>query len=226
MTNKQLLAGLALAASFSGAQAITVLSEGFDNVGTLAGAGWTQVNNSTAPVGTSWFQGNTGIFNAASGAASSYIAANYLGTGAAAGAVSNWLILPTLTLDNTSVLSFLVRTAGDDFLDKIEVRFSSNGASADVGTGPTGVGDFTTVLGSFGASSATGWVSLSYSLLGLSTPTTGRLAIRYLVDDVSVNGNYLGIDSLTVTTAVPEPASYLFMALGVAGLVLRRRFSA
>lgn len=225
MAKKQLLAGLALAAAMSGAQAITVLSEGFDNVGALAGAGWTQVNNSTAPLGTSWFQGNTGIFSASSGAASSYIAANYLGTGAATGAISNWLILPELTLDSTSIVSFMVRNGGDDFLDTIEVRFSSNGASADVGTTTASVGDFTQLLGTYSSSVASDWTSVSFNLAGLASPTTGRIAIRYLVDNVATNGNYLGIDNLTVT-AVPEPASYLLMALGVAGLVLRRRISA
>ena len=141
-------------AAATGSQAITVLSEGFDNVATLPAAGWVQVNNSTAPLGTSWFQGNAGIFAASSGAANSYIAANFLSTGSAAGAVSNWLMTPEVALDATSVLSFLVQTAGDGFLDKIEVRLSTSGAS-------TNVADFSTVLGSFQASTLTGWVGLT-----------------------------------------------------------------
>lgn len=219
MTIKQLMSGLALVAAASGAQAGTVLSESFDNVAALGAAGWVQVNDSTAPLGNSWFQGNGGIFAAASGAANAYIAANFLGTGSTTGAVSNWLMTPELSLDGASELSFLVRTAGDGFLDKIEVRLSTSGASSSVA-------DFSTLLGSFQASSDTGWVGLSYSLFGLDTPATGRLAFRYVVHNVATAGNYLGIDDVAVTSAIPEPTTYLLMGLGVAGLMLRRRFTA
>lgn len=219
MTIKKLMTGLALVAVATGSQAITVLSEGFDNVATLPASGWAQVNNSTAPLGTSWFQGNSGIFAAASGAANSYIAANFLGTGNATGAVSNWLMTPVVALDPTSMLSFQVQTAGDGFLDKVEVRLSTSGAS-------TNVADFGTMLGSFQASTLTGWVGLSYSMGVIDAPTTGRIAFRYVVDNVSTAGNYLGLDNVAITSAIPEPGTYLLMGLGVAGLMLRRRFTA
>ncbi|MDP2005148.1 MAG: choice-of-anchor J domain-containing protein [Rubrivivax sp.] len=225
MTSKQVIAGLVLAAAAAGAHADTVLAESFDDVAGLTGAGWVQVNRSTAPLGTGWFQGNSGIFAAASGAADAYAAANFLGTGNTTGAISNWLFTPVLTLDGSSVVSFLARTAGEGFLDRIEVRFSGNGASTDVGSTTTSLGDFSTLLGSFQASSATGWVGLSYTLAGLDTSTTGRLAFRYVVDNVATAGNYIGIDDVAVT-AVPEPATYGLMGLGVAALLLRRRFTA
>ena len=219
MTGLALIAAAAGSLANTGITAITILSEGFDNVPALPAAGWAQVNNSTAPLGTSWFQGNAGIFAAASGAANSYVAANFLGTGSAAGSVSNWLMTPTVALDTTSLLSFLVRTAGDGFLDKIEVRLSTSGAS-------TSVADFSTVLGTFQASTSTGWVSRSFGTSGIAAPTTGRLAFRYVVDNVSTAGNYLGLDNVVITSAIPEPGTYLLMGLGVAGLMLRRRFSA
>jgi len=68
---EQHMVGLVLVAAATGSQAITVLSEGFDNVSDLPAAGWAQVNDSSAPVGTSWFQGNSGIFAASSGASNS-----------------------------------------------------------------------------------------------------------------------------------------------------------
>lgn len=217
------MAGLMLAAAGS-SQAVTVLSEGFDNVAGLTASGWTMVNNSTAPVGTSWFQGNSGIFAAQSGAASSYAAVNFLGTNAATGAISNWLITPVLTLDSSSVLSFFVRNAGASFLDTLEVRMSVAGASANVGATPTSVGDFSILLGSYSSADAGGWVGLSYGLSELTAPTTVRLAFRYVVSDVSTAGNYLGIDNVAVS-AVPEPAAYVLMALGLAGLLMRRRIA-
>lgn len=198
----------------------TVLTQNFD-----AGipASWTLVNNSAAPAGNTWFQGNPGIFDAFNGAPSSYAAANFLSTNAATGAVSNWMILPALALDSTSTISFRVRAAGDNFLDTVQVRFST-GAGADVGTTTTSLGTFTSLLGSYASATDNGWVSQTYSL-GLAANTTGRIAFRYVVADVATAGNYLGIDNVTVT-AVPEPATYGLMALGIAGLVLRRRLSA
>ena len=226
MTIKKLLAGVALVSAGAGAHAITVLSEGFNNIATLPAAGWVQTNNSTAPLGNSWFQGNSGIFPASSGAADSYIAANYLSTGNAAGAVSNWLFTPVLSLDVTSELSFTVRNAGDGFIDRLEVRLSTSGSSTNVGSTTTSVGDFSTLIGVYQASSASPWISLTYPLYSLTTPVNGRLAFRYVVGSVATAGNYLGVDDVLVTSAVPEPAAYMLMALGVAGLLLRRRVAA
>jgi hypothetical protein len=41
---------------------------GFDNISTLAGSGWTLVNNSSPAGLTGWFQGNSGVFNSQAGA--------------------------------------------------------------------------------------------------------------------------------------------------------------
>jgi len=221
---RHLIAGLAMA-SVGAAQAVTVLSEGFDNVATLPVAGWVQTNNSSTPVGTGWFQGNAGVFPAAAGAPGAYIAANFLGTSAAAGAISEWLLTPVLTLDATSTLSFAVRNGGEGYLDTLEVRFSAAGASTNVGTTSTSIGDFTTLVGTFSSSfTPTDWTTLTASFSNLVTPTSGRVAFRYVVSNVATAGNYLGIDSVVITAAVvPEPTSLALMALGVAGLLLRRR---
>jgi hypothetical protein len=78
--------------------------EGFDNITTLPGAGWVQINHSTTEGITGWFQGNGAVFPAHSGTAVSYIAANYNNStnGSANGptninATSNRPVAPPLT---------------------------------------------------------------------------------------------------------------------------------
>jgi hypothetical protein len=120
-------------------------------------------------------------------------------------------------------VSFRVRADGGNFLDTLEVRFST-GAGADVGTTTTSVGTFTSLLGTYSTTTDQGWVLQTYNL-GLLANATGRIAFRYVVADVATAGNYLGIDNVTVT-AVPEPATYGLMALGLAGMMIRRRMAA
>lgn len=195
------------------AQAQGALAESFDNVAGLAGAGWQFVNTSPSP-GNTWFQGNAGIFTSASGAPDSYAAANFLSTTASSGAVSNWLITPQLQLDATSMVSFVARAAGDNFLDRVDVLLSTTG---------TAPGDFS-LLGSYSSATDNGWVAQSYSA-NLSAATASYIAFRYVVADVATAGNYLGIDNVSIT-AVPEPTTTLLLGIGLAGLLARRRFSA
>lgn len=187
-----------------------VLSEGFDNVAALGGAGWAQVNASTNPKNP-YFQGNSGIFPAASGAADSYVAADFL---SGSPMISNWLMTPVLTFGAMLDVNFQARVAGGGYLDTINVWLSGNASS-------TAVGDFTTFLGSYSSNADEGWVAQNFSAL-TAAGATGRLAFQYFVADTNVDGNYIGIDSLTATT-VPEPTSLALAGLGLAGLVLSRR---
>jgi hypothetical protein len=68
------------------------------------------------------------------------------------------------------------------------------------------------------------WTKYTATFAGLSGPTTGRFAFRYFVTDAGQlddYGNVVGVDRVTVT-AVPEPAAYLMMALGLGAIGLRR----
>jgi len=148
-----LLAGIGAAAlipllhgSSVEAQAPTcTLSEGFDDINTLAGSGWAQINRSSPPGTTGWFQGNPNTFASQAGAANSYIAANFNNT-AVQGTISNWLITPVQTLQNGAQLTFYTRISNPNFPDRLQVRMSLNGASTNVGSSATDVGDFTTLL--------------------------------------------------------------------------------
>jgi hypothetical protein len=212
LTIKQITAAALVLCASATAQAQVALTEGFDDVAALASAGWTTLNTSTSP-GTTWFQGNSGIFSSASGAPDAYAAANFLGTTGLTGSVSNWLITPQLMLDPTSIVSLAARAAGGGFLDRLEVLLSTTG---------TAPADFT-LIGSYSSSADAGWVMSSFSVpLGAATPA--YVAFRYVIDDITVSGNYMGIDNVLVT-AVPEPTTALLLALGlaaVAGLKLRR----
>jgi hypothetical protein len=214
LKTKYAAAAFALAAlvpAVSHAAGAQVLNEGFDNVNALPG--WSQVNNSVPP-GTGWFQGNPDVFGSQAGASNAYAAANYLGAANGVGNVDNWLITPVLNLSGTTTLSFFTSHAGDPgFSDRLEVRFAS-------GSG-TGTGAFSTLLLTIGANGyPTDWQQFSANV---NVDGPGRFAFRYLGDASTLN--YVGLDSVSVVTAVPEPSLYLMMAVGLGALtLLRRRF--
>jgi hypothetical protein len=205
------------------ASADIMLAENFNNIAALPGSGWAFVNNS-APLGTTgWFQGNLGVFSAQAGPADSYIAANWLNAGLG-GNISNWLLTPEVSLNEGSI-SFYTRSNGE-FADRLELRLSTNGASTNVGGTDSSVGDFNTLLLSINPGlSTTGypdaWTGFTVPV-GLGAGATGRYAFRYFVTDTNNNGDYIGIDSVSIS-AVPEPASILGLATIIAGLALRRR---
>ncbi len=185
-------------------------SEGFDDITALPG--WYAQNNS-APLGlTNWFQGNAATFPAHAGATNAYIAANYNNT-AGVGTISNWLLTPELELADGETFSFWTRvvTDGGAFPDRLEVRLSTNGASTNVGTLATDVGDFATLLLSVNPDlTFTGypevWTQFSVTLSGIPSGATGRFAFRYYVTNAGPSGsnsNYIGIDTVEYTGNLP-----------------------
>lgn len=215
-TFKTMFAAAACAVATHGAPAAAqaagtvLLNENFNNVGALIN--WAQVNNSL-PVGQSWFQGNPGVFGAQSGPVDSYIAASYLSAAQGAGIIDNWLITPVLAFGGATQLSFFTRAQTVPGLnDMLELRFSPGSGTA--------TGGFSTLLTTIGGPNAYpgSWQEFTANLT-LSGP--GRFAFRYL-GDANV-ANFIGIDRVSVTTAVPEPAAWLMLGAGLAVLPLLRR---
>ena len=198
-----------------------VTTEGFDSIGSLSGKGWI-FHNDSDPVGSSdWFQGNTGLFPAHSGNDDSYIAANFLNAGVG-GDVQNWLITPIFQYVNGSQISFWTRTTVNPAIapDRLRLRFSDNGAS-------TATTDFDTVLSVNEALTSTGypadWTQFTYTFTGLPGLARGRFAFEYSVPDTSLNGDYIGIDSVVFNSDIPEPATVLMLTTGIVMLLLARR---
>lgn len=219
---KQLLSVLALSAAMASAQAGTLLSEGFDNVGGLAAQGWVFTNNSLNPQ-NKWLQGSGGIYAAQAGAANSYATANFTsstnGSLAIPGKIENWLITKTFSLSTNLQLSFYARTeeAVSGWIDQLDVRLSTNGSASSLSSfdklllqinpdaDPNGVPD--------------GWTHYVLNVGGLGAGT-GRLAFVYKGDGASAND--IALDSLNISS-VPEPASYALIALGLVGAAVAQR---
>ena len=222
--SKRLLTVTALLSATTAANAGIVLAEGFTNITTLAGAGWVQINNSTTGGTTGWFQGDpASAFPAQAGATNSYIAANFNNAGFG-GNISNWLLLPVLTLTNGDTLTFFTRTETAPVPgDLLEVRLSTNGASTNVGATTSSLGDFTTLVTTVGSAGyPQTWTQFTSTVSGLAGPTSVRLGFRYVVTDTSINGDIIGIDTVSVNTSTPEPGSLLMLSAGVGLLAAMR----
>lgn len=209
MIKKLLLLSLSVFSVFGFAQNLMV--ENFDTLGdpVVLPTGWTETNQSS-PLGTiNWFRGGGGTtFAGYNGGQTGYIGANFNST-SGSGIISNWLMSPTITLENGDIISFYTRTAtGSTWADNLEMRISTAGATSVNPSGSTGIGDYTllavTVNTVFPTASGypQTWTQYTYTVTGLSGATSCRIAFRYTVPtSAGPSGNYsnyIGIDAFSV----------------------------
>ena len=203
---------------------VCFVSEGFDDIATLPPGGWVMQNNSQPLGSAGWLQGLSGTFVSQSGSPDSYVAANF-SSGNDISTLSNWLLTPPLILQNGGQLTFWTRTVDfPAYPDRMQVRMSSNGASANVGSAATDVGDFTALLLDINpfysvVDYPNVWTRISMTISGLGGPVNGRLAFRYFVEGggpAGVNSDYIGIDTVDYAcTGVPTPTPALVTISGV-----------
>lgn len=196
------------------------INENFDDVSTLTTSGWIFENNSS-PLGTQTWRQDFGNFTAFNGSANSSIICDYLSVpSGSVGDISNWLITPTLSLNNGDTIRFYTNSyQGQNFPDRLEVRLNLLN-TIDCGTDFNDVGDFDSLLLSINPNLLTNvypsnWTQFTIPISGLASTTNGRIGFRYFVEEggqLGVNGSTVGIDHFTyknVFTNIEEETSLI-----------------
>ncbi len=198
---KQLLSLLLLAFGFANAQ--NIYNYPFD--GTTADmltAGWQKINMSNPEGAGNWLiptttssafptGGNTG-------GATSFVLVNYTST-TGAGEISNWLISPTINVQNGDVVTFYTRKGGSGtgtiYPDNLQLTMSATGdASVLPSIDETDLGDFTTLAVEINpnlddSSYPFTWTQYSYTVSGLSGITAVKFGFRYFVTNGGPSGD-------------------------------------
>jgi len=207
---KTMLVALMLTGVMGSAKADVLLSEGFDDVGALAGQGWVFSNESVPPGPVSgWFQGDEPTFEAQRGAPNAYIASNYLAA-EPGGILDSWVITPEFSTAKNVLVSFWLRAEPFEGTSD-QVRFGFSDGSDDLL-------DF--ALDTTVTVPTDGWTRYTISLGAQGEGSTARFGFQHVgISDLS---NYVGLDTLTITE-VPEPSMAMILGLGLAGFALARR---
>ena len=201
------------------------IDEGFETVtdlnppnddGMILSTGWQGALRSTPEGFTGVFQGvppdgmgGGGGFGAHLGPDNSFMAVAFTSAGSFTvnDVISTWMLSPPIMIAEGDVLSFYTRTASfSAFPDRLDLRLSTNGDSTNVGNGAFSVGDFSTTLMTINPNLMMGefpgeWTKFEHEFTGISEPFMGRFAFHYFIEDLSSNGNGVGIDTVTFSGA-------------------------
>ena len=196
--------------------------EEFDTATAAVARGWKFINTSD-PKGTGQWQnggGNPPLFNAYSnkGTNAGFIGADYQSTSAQQGTISNWLISPSLTMQNGDRIIFYTRawqlfdgvSDTTDFGNSLQLRMNPVNDSIDAGKGLS-TGSFSKLLFDINPdliyssilhaavfAYPSQWTRFDVTVTGLTAPLKSRFAFRYFVTNGGSNGNAsgIGIDSV------------------------------
>jgi hypothetical protein len=214
-TTKNIIALTLITFSVLSTNAQTLLFESFENpFGSLfTTGGWHRQNNSI-PLGDFGWEDGTGLSVATPHSGKGYVRAWFQNTDSI-GNISNWLITPALLLQNGDTVEFWTSALfNDQSANRLECRLSKMGASNNVGTSDTTVGDFTTLLVSVNPLLLTGYsyyapfmTKYNSVVSGLSGPTSCKIAFRYWVTDggnFGSNSTYIGLDDVQIFRGSPS----------------------
>lgn len=204
-------------------------TEEFDTVSSSLNRGWKIVNASVPKGSGIWQQGGSvnPLFSpfSSSGTYAGFIGTDYTSTSAAAGIISNWLISPSVIMQNGDKIIFYTRALqypdfdpmtgqpnGDttDYGNRLQVRINTTNDETSIGSG-LDVGSFTTPLLDINPTLLyssttnpnpnaypTSWTRFEATIFGLNGAVRGRFAFRYFVEGGGSNGlgSGVGIDKV------------------------------
>lgn len=191
--------------------------EEFDTASAAISRGWQFINTSDPKGSSNWKDGGGVIpfFKAYSnqGNNAGFIGVDYFSTSADKGVISNWLVSPSIIMQNGDKIIFYTRAwqvfngVNDttDFGNSLQVRINPLNDSVNTGKGLT-VGSFTqslldinpdlvysSVLHPDVFAYPSQWTKFTVTISGLNAPLKSRFTFRYFVTDGGSNGNASGI---------------------------------
>lgn len=196
--------------------------EEFDSSTAAVARGWQFINTSDPKGNSNWKNGGEDppFFNAYSnkGVNAGFIGADYLSTSAQQGIISNWLISPSILMQNGDRIIFYTRAWNlfdgvsdtTDFGNSLQVRINPVNDGLDVGNG-LDPGNFKQILLDINPDLVyssinhpdvfaypSQWTRFDITISGLTDTLQTRFAFRYFVTNGGSNGNGsgIGIDSV------------------------------